>query len=79
MEVRSVTNPGQAGTNAGSTVVPNQANNPVPAAVASNNHVSKAKTQEKQQQQQKRRKRPGKVKTTLPLVKSKESDKNDEV
>ena len=77
MEVRSVTNPGQAGTNAGSTVVPNQANNPVPAAVASNNHVSKAKTQEKQQQ--KRRKRPGKVKTTLPLVKSKESDKNDEV
>jgi len=39
MEVRSVTNPGQAGTNAGSTVVPNQANNPVPAAVASNNHM----------------------------------------
>ena len=75
MEVRSVTNPGQAGGGGGasSTVQSNQ-NPPVPSVVTPNNHVSKIK-------QAPRRKRPGKVKTTLPIVKSKDQcDKHcDEV
>ena len=76
MEVRSVTNPGQAGGGGGASSTVQSANPPVPSVVTPNNHVSKIKAQVAP-----RRKRPGKVKTTLPIVKSKDQcDKHsDEV
>ena len=71
MEVRSVTNPGanQNSPNPGANQTPSTAPTQSPGGPV--NHVSKSSSS-----RIKRRKRPGKVKTTLPIVKSKE--KNDE-
>ena len=72
MEVRSVTNPGanQNSPNPGANQAPSTA--PTQSPGGGVNHVSKSSSS-----RIKRRKRPGKVKTTLPIVKSNEK-KNEE-